>query len=228
MTTDTTEFRGGFTLVEMLVVIGIIGILAATLITSFSYLKTTAKQSQAQALVGEVATAFTVYLQKERRWPDEWINRSNSEKVLDPEACAIFQKNSMLDLTTWQTLPGIDKDGAVVMGKGEKVNASSLDKFGLLDPWGRATLRSKLKKADENTDVESGGKIKDHRIQYRLDEDYDGYVDTDEGAPRGRIRAAAIVWSRGLDGKDDPASGGRRYPVDDRLSWQQGKVQAEK
>lgn len=204
-------FRAGFTLVEMLVVIGMIGILAITLVSSFSHLKTTARQGQAQSQVVEVATAFTVYLQKYREWPDEWQNGSKTE--MDEDVCWQFQKCGLLDLTTYKYSSGEVKDCISA-----NINQQSLDRFGLLDPWGRNALK-RTGTQTAATKVASGGTLKDHRIQFRLDRDYDGYVDSNEGAPKGmKIRAAAIVWSRGPDGKD-ATSTSERYPGDDRLSW---------
>ena len=207
---------GGFTLVEMLVVIGIIGIMSIALFSSFSHLKTAARQAQAQSLVAEVATAFTAYLQKEREWPDEWVgeNGGPSKTEMDDEVCLVFQKKRMIDLTTYKVV------------KGEYVlNKESLDRFGLLDPFARAALQRNP--TDSKTaKVPSGGTFESHRLQFRLDTNYDGFVDSSDKFPPPkniRVRASAIVWSRGPDGKDDFESKSGRYPDDDRLSWPYGK-----
>jgi prepilin-type N-terminal cleavage/methylation domain-containing protein len=203
--------RSGFTLVEMLVVIGMIGILAAALIASFSHIKTVARQSHAQAQVSEVATAFNLYLQQEREWPAEWL----ASEEMDPDVCKVFQNRHLLDLTTWSSSNSV-------------INANSIDRFGMLDPWGRAALRKNPKISSASAAIESGGKLSDHRIQYRLDKDFDGYVDSGEGAPKGvKIRASVLVWSRGPDGKD-AATQAARYPGDDRLSWNYGQSRKEK
>jgi prepilin-type N-terminal cleavage/methylation domain-containing protein len=200
---------GGFTLIEMLVVIGMLGLLAAALTASFSQVKKTARQAQAQSQVSEVATAFNLYLQQERQWPEAW----ETSDQMDPDVCAIFQAKKLLDLTTWAT-------------NGVTISKSSLDRFGMLDPWGRAALR-KNPKIDSATAAIEGGRLSDHLIQYRLDLNFDGYVDASEGSPKGaKIRASVLVWSRGPDGKD-AATQSKRYPDDDRLSWNYGAARRE-
>lgn len=211
MKSQQTFRRCGFTLVEMLVVIGMIGILAAALISSFSHIKTVARQSQAQSLVSEVATAFNLYLQQEREWPAAWL----ASEEMDENVCKVFQDKHLLDLTTYLT-------------NSVAINPNSLDRFGMLDPWGRAGLRKNPKIASAGATIESGGKLSDHRIQYRLDKDFDGYVDLSEGSPKGaKVRASVLVWSRGPDGKDAEKVAGR-YPGDDRLSWNYGQSRKDK
>lgn len=217
-----SRLPSGFTLVEMLVVIGMIGILAATLIASFSNVKTAAKQSQSQSQVSEVATAFNLYLQQERQWPEAMLD---DPQELDAARCAIFQKLKLLDLTTWTNVPSISQKG--VVGTDGTLNKNSPDRFGMLDPWGRAAMRKNPTMASANTSIEGGTKLSQHLIQYRLDKNYDGYVDSSEGAPKGRVRASVLVWSRGPDGKD-ASTQAKRYPGDDRLSWSSGSAVKDK
>jgi prepilin-type N-terminal cleavage/methylation domain-containing protein len=195
MKTQHSKRRGGFTLIEMLVVIGMIGILAAALIGSYQHIINSARQSHAQTQVSEVMTAFNVYLQQEREWPAAWLN----SQEMNGDVCAVLVKKQLLDLMTSST--------------------NGLDRFGLLDPWGRAALRKNPNIATVNTTIDGGSKLSDHLIQYRLDKNYDGYVDASEGSPKGvKVRASVLVWSRGPDGKDAAESSGN-YPGDDRLSW---------
>jgi prepilin-type N-terminal cleavage/methylation domain-containing protein len=212
----TNKHEHGFTLVEMLVVIGVIGILAAALLSTFGHVQRAARQAEAQSLVGEAAAALTLYLQKEREWPEEWLGK----KDIDTEICWYLQKSKLLDVTPYKTL-GMEPLAA-------NIDEKSPDRCGLLDPWGRRAIkRVKEKDAGPKT-VPSGGTIEDHRLQVRFDENYDGWVDGSEGLPSaaGRVRASVAVWSRGPDGQDDDWSrkGG---PKDDSLSWPFHKFRSE-
>lgn len=187
--------EAGFTLVEMLVVIGIIAMLAVAFMSSFSYVQRLAWKQQSQTIVSNAATALTLYLQKERGW-GELENKTE----FDSDVCRILKAAGVFDST--------------VKASGDTKETASIDRYGLLDAWGQRMLRA-------NPDV-SESIAKQHRIQFRLDLNMDGKVDSSEDAPNGlSIRAAALVWSRGLDGKDDSSSTGR-YPKDDVLSFQIG------
>ena len=215
--------RGGFTLVEMLVVLGIIGLLAGALIGSFAHLKTTARQTQAQTLVGEVNTALSLYLQRYGKWPDELMKGENGGSAptrmeMDTEACWVLQNKKLLDV-----IVKVWSDSAQEWKWVSEKDGGSLDRFGLMDPWGRAALKRNPSISGADSKVEGGVQLSDHRIQYRLDVNYDGYVDSEEGSPFGlKVRASALVWSRGPDGKDDFQDKNKPYPRDDRLSWNYG------
>ncbi len=184
--------EAGFTLVEMLVVMGIIAMLAVAFMSSFSYVQRLAWKHQSQTIVSNAATALTLYLQKERGW-GELENKTE----FDSDVCLILKNAGVFDST--------------VKSASDTKASASIDRYGLLDAWGQRKLKS-------NPDL-SESIAKQHRIQFRLDLNLDGKVDSSENSPNGlQIRAAALVWSRGLDGKDDSSSTGR-YPKDDVLSF---------
>jgi len=202
----------GFTLVEMLVIIGIIGILASALVSGAGHMKRVAERTKAQRAVDDVKVALNLYLQSEREWHDILIDRLET----DYDVSKILARSKLLDLV-------VPDDPAT---------STSLDRFGFLDEWGRKALRRNPNITGATQRGEDGIAISDHRIQFRLDANYDGYIDAGEGSPNGlRIRGSVIVWSRGPDGQDDFSSSNpkarQRYPYDDIISWEHAKVMAD-
>ena len=206
----------GFTLVEMLVIIGIIGLLAGALVPTVSHLRRAAKRARAQGAVTSAKVALNAYLQSEREWN------------------GLFGLDSSAQVAVSDVADGIDYDIAKILSDAKLLDlvvpddpatSTSLDRFGFLDEWGRFQLRRNTGISSDSDTGSDGVKIRDHRLQFRLDTDYDGYIDAGEGSPLGlRFRASVIVWSRGPDGKDDFDSNGGRYPDDDLISWNHSAV----
>jgi prepilin-type N-terminal cleavage/methylation domain-containing protein len=216
--------KKGFTLIEMLVVIGIIAVLVGASIGGFSAMTRTAEKAKCQELVSNVATALTVMFQQEGAWPRVLAQNGASDGRLDAKtAYALVAKG--------RTYLSLSHSGNKLTGN---------DRFGVVSPWA-ATLLKRKGNAASLSDVVSvspqGGQmtVQDHILHYALDMDGDGII---QGASVGNqvidVRATAIVWCGGKDGFVVPypyAEGGGRANSgknDDVYSWTPGQTKGVK
>jgi len=198
--------KAGFTLIEMLVVIGIIAVLIGASIVGYTKMTQTADKTKAQELVDNVATALTALYQKDGNWPKRLALGGGSDGVLDENTTLPLAKAGYFSLTT--------------VGTGKDMKLAGNDRFGLVTPWASLILKRKGKEATVS-DLVSGKT--DLRLHYALDLDGDGII---KGASVGGvsvdIRATAAVWCAGKDGIIAPYSTGGR--ADDVYSWTPGQT----
>ena len=197
--------KKGFTLIEMLVVIGIISVLIAASIAAYSGVIRTVEKSRAEDLVHQVATALSaMYEQNGGQWPVRMAMVGETGGRLDDLVAYAFVSGDTKYLT-------LDHSGGKLIG---------YDRFGVLDPWGTAILKTRGKKA-KLSDVASDKS--DHMLWFAVDANGNGIV---EGAMVGGepvdVRATAIVWCAGRDGKIETYTRGRRK--DDVYSWTVGQT----
>ncbi len=203
----TKRSNKGFTLVEMLVVMGLIGLLVAMMTGALQYVQTTARQAQAQELVSNVATALTIYIQREGTWPQEILT---SGGVVNNQVCKVLQQSRLLDVTT------VKSDG--------NINQNSPERFGLLSPWGQRILKRSPRTTASLGGLPTDAQLRRHMLQFRVDIDYDGKIDSSDSllgpipGKGGVIRASAIVWTCGPNGKDD-GNTGATHERENRQSW---------
>jgi prepilin-type N-terminal cleavage/methylation domain-containing protein len=203
----TKRSNKGFTLVEMLVVMGLIGLLVAMMTGALQYVQTTARQAQAQELVSNVATALTIYIQREGTWPQEILT---SGGVVNNQVCKVLQQARLLDVTT------VKSDG--------NINQNSPERFGLLSPWGQRMLKRNPRTTASLGGLPTDAQLRRHMLQFRVDIDYDGKIDSGDSllgpipGQGGVIRASAIVWTCGPNGKDDGSTGAKNER-ENRQSW---------
>ena len=189
--------RKGFTLIEMLVVIGIIMVLIAASIGSYSAVTRSAEKARCRELVAQVATALTTLYQREGGWPKALALQGKTDGKLDEKACMAFR-------TT-------DSDGKYTSKyyslnfDAENGNLAGYDRFGIVTPWAYEVIKRGGKGVTLTTQVSSSKHgpqyVDDHILHYALDLDGDGII---EGASVGGeqldVRATAIVWCIGKDG----------------------------
>jgi prepilin-type N-terminal cleavage/methylation domain-containing protein len=203
--------RNGFTLIEMLVVIGIIATLMGVTIASASKFLKSAERARCQELVSNTATALTALYQNGGSWPKALVTGSNSQNGLDKKAALPLAKGGYMTLTT--------------NNESDRSMATELvgyDRFGVVSPWALAVVKSKGESANESTPVPGGGKIKDHVLMYAIDVDGDGVIEAEVGGEPVKIRATAAVWCCGKDGKLETYKNGLKK--DDVYSWTKGQT----
>ena len=178
------EMRKGFTLVEMLVVIGILAVLIGIGLSSFSSSTKTAQKARGQELVSNVATALEAIYQREGVWPRRILAGGASDGKLDENVAYELAKRKVLTLT---------------YDEGSK-KTKGLDRCGVVTPWAQDTIKAVGIGANSGTRVRTGGTVQDHILRYAVDDDGDGIVNASVGGTSVRIRGSVAVWSCGMAG----------------------------
>ena len=194
--------QNGFTLIEMLVVIGIIAILSGVLLMGYGRVTRTAQKAKAQETVSNVATALGILLQQKGSWPTGLKNYHGVDgdgKGCVKEVAKIFANNGKLLGVT------LDSSG----------NPLGIDRCGIVDPWAVAVLKRNQNNGND-TAVPSGGTVKSHIIYFAIDEDYDGVTEATVRGENVKVRANAIAWCAGMDGQ----MGTAKTNADNIYSWQ--------
>jgi len=201
--------RKGFTLVELLVVIGILGALMAVLVSGFSSAPKKAERAKCEQLVKDVSAALTIAFDRRGSWPQAIIKGNNSSQGITPDIAVAIAKAS---------------DNTLSVSYDDNGQATGLDRLGIVTPWAAAVMKSRGTSANEASRVPSGGTIADHRLRYAVDLDGDGVIKgVDVGGESVNVRATAVVWCGGADGKIESYKIGQRK--DDVYSWSYGQTQ---
>ncbi len=210
--------KKAFSLIEMLVVIGIIAVLSGALIVGLDRVRKTAQKSKAQEIVSNTATALGIIFQKEMGWPQLLLNWSG--KQLEAEPSHVFVRHNLLGLS-------YDSRSYDASSRKGSIKLIGADRCGVVDPWASAVLK-RIKSSSEKDGiglkVDTGGTIKDHILWFAVDDDGDGITEVNiQGSPTIKVRAPACVWCAGADGRLGSYSKHDKYSADDVYSWSRGQ-----
>lgn len=196
---------GAFTLVEMLVVIGIIAVLVSASVVGYSRVTAKAEKVKCNELVKNVHTALVqLYNENNGAWPRALIS-GQERGLLDQNAARPLA--AMLGLRT---------DGGG--------NLTGYDRFGIVSPWAQQAIKSHGVNVSLSDKVPSGGTIEDHILHYAIDTQGEGLItDVSVGGSSITVRETAMVWSGGRDGKVE-SSYDRGERLDDVYSWRAGDI----
>ena len=202
--------KKGFTLIEMLVVLGIIAVLIAALVTSYGSFVERANRVKCNESVQQVKTALEQIAQSEQGWPPIMQEEaSDGDGEFTAEVGAAFARRGTFSLS-YQKIE--NKDGTI------KYVLNGHDRFGIVSPWAYEFVKHNGKAGglNETAKLPGGGTIKDHRFHFAIDDDYDGMTEVNFMGGKIKVRASACVWCCGKDGV--------MGTKDDIYSWTDGQV----
>ena len=206
---DRGQRKQGFTLIEMLVVIGIIAVLSGALMMGFGRVTKAAQRAKATELVSQAAQALVILRQKnDNTWPS--VVRSGSYGGGDGAGRGMVR----------EVAKELAKKDLLSVAKDANYNPIGISRCGVVDPWAEAVLKRNTS-ANEGTHVSSGGTVQDHIIYFAVDDDGDGITVANVGGQQVQVRAEAIAWSAGADG--EIAKYAQRGRSDDIYSWDKAK-----
>ena len=199
--------KRGFTLIEMLVVIGIIAILSGALLLGFGRVTRAAQRAKAVETVSEMAQALAILRHKNSNvWPSVisggYGGADGNGKGMVEAVAKRFADSGMLGIAVRNDQP------------------IGVSRCGIVDPWAEAVLR-RNNGAGKTAKVPSGGTVQDHIIYFAVDLDEDGITVANVGGQQVEVRAEAIAWCAGADGVIAPYS--QRGRSDDVYSWDKTK-----
>ncbi len=199
--------KKGFTLIEMLVVIGILALLVGASIGGYSAVTKMAERTKAQELVSNVATALGGIYQTDGMWPKRLATVGERGGKLDEDNA--LSLNGYFSLNVYNN------------------KLVGLDRFGIVTPWATAVLKARGNSATESTIVSSAKDgthtVGDHILYFAVDTDGDGIIKgANVGGESVDVRATAIVWCAGKDGKLESYKDGLKK--DDLYSWAYGQT----
>ena len=198
---------------EMLVVMGIIAILAGSLLVGVNSLHKTAQKTKAQETVSNTATALGLIFQKEMAWPQMLINYNNRQ--LEAEPSHVFVRHGLLGLS-------YDSSKYTASTRKGQIVLAGTDRCGIVDPWAAAVLKRQKSTAEKDgltLKVDTGGTVQDHILWYAIDIDGDGMTEVSINGDTFNVRAPACVWSAGADGVLGKYGSHTKAGSDDVYSW---------
>lgn len=172
---ETKTEQSGFTLVEMLVVIAILGILMAMMVPAAGMILRRARASTAKGDAGVVAATMMKYRMEYNRWPS-WVTAAPDGGYETDKAWVDVMRppvGSPRTLDNFNQIVFFEAGGGVLAAEGVHAGA-------FVDPWGNP-------------------------FRFQVDTDGDGQIANPDPNATKPISAQVIAWSAGPDGKSDSA-----------------------
>lgn len=204
-----SKMKKGFSLIEMLVVIGIIATLSAAALMTFGKAGDQAMRTHCQELVHDTATALALVMQDTAGCPAAILAASGGDHKLSAEVGAELARRKLMSFSYE-----------------EKVDATTglktyrlvgIDQCGVVSPWAAVVVKRLAANGTVSTGqkVPSGGTIDDHILRFSVDDDEDGLVRAERDGRQVMVRGESAVWCCGADGRFGTA--------DDVRSWAKGQ-----